>query len=218
MAALMGLPVKYVFSHDSIGIGRNGPTHQPVEILASLRAMPNMWVMRPADAVEAAECWALALAHQNGPVSLIFARQSLPLVRTAHTPVNLTRRGAYLLHEAACGTRQVTLLATGSEVLLAVQAREILEAQGIGTAVVSMPCWELFNQQDAAYRQSVLGTCVRIGIEAAVRQGWDAYIGIDGGFVGMSGFGASGPADELYKLFNITPEAVVAEARRQLVD
>jgi len=216
MAALMGLPVKYVFSHDSIGIGRNGPTHQPVEILASLRAMPNMWVMRPADAVEAAECWALALAHQDGPVSLIFARQSLPLVRTAHTAENLTRRGAYVLHEAACGPRQVTLLATGSEVLLAVQAREVLEAQGIGTAVVSMPCWELFNAQDAAYRRTVLGEGVRIGIEAAVRQGWDAYIGTEGGFVGMSGFGASGPADELYKLFNITPEAVVTEALRQL--
>ena len=216
MAALMGLPVKYVFSHDSIGIGRNGPTHQPVEILASLRAMPHMWVMRPADAVEAAECWELALEHQDGPVSLIFARQALPLVRTAETKDNLTRRGAYVLHEAACGVRQVTLLATGSEVLLAVQARELLEAQGIGTAVVSMPCWELFNQQDAAYRRTVLGEGVRIGIEAAVRQGWDAYIGIEGGFVGMSGFGASGPADELYKLFNITPEAVVAEARRQL--
>lgn len=216
MAALMGLPVKFVFSHDSIGIGRNGPTHQPVEILASLRAMPNMWVMRPADAVEAAECWELALQHQDGPVSLIFARQALPLVRTAHTPDNLTRRGAYVLHEAACGERQVTLLATGSEVLLAVQAREMLEAQGIGTAVVSMPCWELFNAQDAAYRQSVLGNGVRIGIEAAVRQGWDAYLGLDGGFVGMSGFGASGPADELYKLFNITSEAVVTETVRLL--
>ena len=216
MAALMGLPVKFVFSHDSIGIGKNGPTHQPVEILASLRAMPNMLVMRPADAVEAAECWETALAHHTGPVSLVFARQSLPLVRTVHTPENLTRRGAYVLHEAACGARQVTLLATGSEVLLAVQARDMLEAQGIGTAVVSMPCWELFNAQDKAYRQSVLGTGVRIGIEAAVRQGWDAYLGIDGGFVGMSGFGASGPADELYKLFNITPEAVVAQARQLL--
>jgi transketolase len=216
MAALMGLPVKFVFSHDSIGIGRNGPTHQPVEIIASLRAMPNMWVMRPADAVEAAECWALALQNQDGPVSLVFARQSLPLVRHTHTTDNLTRRGAYVLHEAACGPRQVTLLATGSEVLLAVQAREQLEAAEVGTAVVSMPCWELFNAQGTAYRQSVLGTGVRVGIEAAVRQGWDAYLGIDGGFVGMTGFGASGPTDELYKLFNITPDAVVAEARRLL--
>jgi transketolase len=216
MAALMGLPVKFVFSHDSIGIGRNGPTHQPVEILASLRAMPNMWVMRPADAVEAAECWELALAHKEGPVSMVFARQSLPLVRHTHTTDNLTRRGAYVLHETACGRRQVTLLATGSEVLLAVQAREQLEAAGVGTAVVSMPCWELFNVQDTAYKRSVLGTGVRVGIEAAVRQGWDAYLGIDGGFVGMTGFGASGPADELYKLFNITTEAMVAEAKRLL--
>jgi transketolase len=219
MAALMGLPVKFVFSHDSIGIGRNGPTHQPVEILASLRAMPNMWVMRPADAVEAAECWELALQNTAGPVSLVFARQSLPLVRTTHTADNLTRRGAYVLHEAECGPRRATLLATGSEVLLAVQAREQLEATGVGTAVVSMPCWELFNVQDAAYRRSVLGDVkdvVRLGIEAAVRQGWDAYLGLDGGFVGMTGFGASGPADELYKLFNITTDAVVAEARRLL--
>ena len=219
MAALMGLPVKFVFSHDSIGIGKNGPTHQPVEILASLRAMPNMLVMRPADAVEAAECWEAALAHNTGPVSLVFARQSLPLVRTMHTPGNLASRGGYVLHEAACGPRQVTLLATGSEVALAVAAREQLEASGIATAVVSLPCWELFNAQDAAYRQSVLGNAtqgVRVGIEAAVRQGWDAYLGMDGGFVGMTGFGASGPADALYKLFNITPEAVVAEARRLL--
>jgi transketolase len=219
MAALMGLPVKFVFSHDSIGIGKNGPTHQPVEILASLRAVPNMLVMRPADAVEAAECWEAALAHNTGPVSLVFARQSLPLVRTMHTPGNLASRGGYVLHEAACGPRQVTLLATGSEVALAVAAREQLEASGIATAVVSLPCWELFNAQDAAYRQSVLGDAaqgVRVGIEAAVRQGWDAYIGIEGGFVGMTGFGASGPADALYKLFNITPEAIVAEARRLL--
>ena len=216
MAALMGLPVKFVFSHDSIGIGKNGPTHQPVEILASLRAMPNMLVMRPADAVEAAECWEAALAHTSGPVSLVFARQSLPLVRGTHTPANLSGRGAYVLHEAACGARQVTLLATGSEVMLAVQAREKLEASGIATAVVSLPCWELFNAQDASYRQSVLGTGVRVGVEAAVRQGWDAYLGLEGGFVGMTGFGASGPGEALYQLFNITPDAVVAEALRLL--
>jgi transketolase len=184
--------------------------------MASLRAMPNMWVMRPADAVEAAECWELALQNQAGPVSLVFARQSLPLVRHSHTQDNLSRRGAYVLQDAACGPRQVTLLATGSEVLLAVQAREQLEAAGVGTAVVSMPCWELFNAQEIAYRKSVLGAGVRVGIEAAVRQGWDAYLGIEGGFVGMAGFGASGPADELYKLFNITADAVVAEARRLL--
>jgi transketolase len=212
MAALMGLPVKFVFSHDSIGIGKNGPTHQPVEILSSLRAMPNMLVMRPADAVEAAECWEAALAHSTGPVSLIFARQSLPLVRTIHTPANLASRGGYVLHESACGTRQVTLLATGSEVALAVAAREQLEADGIATAVVSLPCWELFNAQDDSYRKSVLGCGVRVGVEAAVRQGWDAYLGLDGGFVGMTGFGASGSAESLYKLFKITPEAVVTKA------
>ncbi|PUE21432.1 MULTISPECIES: transketolase [unclassified Limnohabitans] len=212
MAALMGLPVKFVFSHDSIGIGKNGPTHQPVEILSSLRAMPNMLVMRPADAVEAAECWEAALAHSTGPVSLIFARQSLPLVRTIHTPANLASRGGYVLHESACGTRRVTLLATGSEVALAVAAREQLEADGIATAVVSLPCWELFNAQDDSYRKSVLGCGVRVGVEAAVRQGWDAYLGLDGGFVGMTGFGASGSAESLYKLFKITPEAVATKA------
>lgn len=216
MAALMGLPVKFVFSHDSIGLGRNGPTHQPVEMLASLRAMPNMLVMRPADAVEAAECWALALQHATGPVSLVFARQSLPSVRAEYSEDNLASRGGYLLRDAACGTRQVTLLATGSEVALALQARELLEAAGIGTALVSLPCWELFDLQDPAYRQTVLGDGIRVGVEAAVRQGWDAYLGSDGGFVGMTGFGASGPADALFKRFNITPQAVTDEARRLL--
>ncbi|RKJ96841.1 transketolase [Alicycliphilus denitrificans] len=216
MAALMGLPVKFVFSHDSIGIGKNGPTHQPVEILASLRAMPNMLVMRPADAVEAAECWEAAMAHATGPVSLVFARQNLPLVRTAHAPENLSARGGYVLREAACGARQVTLLATGSEVALALAAREALELGGIATAVVSLPCWELFDRQDAAYRREVLGSGVRVGVEAACRLGWDAYLGDRGGFVGMTGFGASGPADALYKLFDITPEAVAREARRLL--
>jgi len=216
MASLMGLPVKFVFSHDSIGIGRNGPTHQPVEILASLRAIPNMWVMRPADAIEAAECWELALAHKTGPASLVFARQSLPLVRHSYSDENLSQRGAYVLLEAECSNRQVSLMATGSEVLLALKAREILELQGIGTAVISMPCWELFNTQNIEYRENVLGNCVRIGVEAAIRQGWDLYLGSGGGFVGMTGFGASGPAEELYKLFNITPEAIAFEALQLL--
>ena len=216
MAALMGLPVKFVFSHDSIGIGKNGPTHQPVEILASLRAMPNMWVMRPADAVEAAECWELALANRGGPVSMVFARQSLPLVRLGHSADNLCARGGYVLHEAACGPRQVTLLATGSEVALAVEARAQLERDGVGTAVVSLPCWALFDQQPEGYRQQVLGQGARVAVEAAVRFGWDAYLGPRGGFVGMKGFGASGPAEALYRLFGITAEAVVAEARQHL--
>lgn len=212
MAALMGLPVKFVFSHDSIGIGKNGPTHQPVEILASLRAMPNMWVMRPADAVEAAECWELALQRRSGPVSLVFARQALPLVRRHATHENQSWRGGYVLHESTCGPRQVTLLATGSEVALATAARTTLQAQGIGTAVVSLPCWELFDTQEQAYREAVLGPAggVRVGVEAAVRQGWDAYLGARGGFIGMTGFGASGSAQDLYNHFGITQQAIAA--------
>ncbi len=217
MAALMGLPVKFVFSHDSIGVGKNGPTHQPVEILASLRAMPNMLVLRPADAVEAAECWEIALEHRSGPVTMVFARQALPSVRRAHETDNLSRRGGYVLVEAEGGPRQVTLMSTGSEVTIALQARELLEAQGVPTAVVSMPCWELFDAQDAAYRASVLPPGgVRVAVEAAVRFGWDRFLGERGGFIGMTGFGASGPADELYEHFGIVPSAVVAEAKRRL--
>jgi transketolase len=217
MAALMGLPVKFVFSHDSIGVGRNGPTHQPVEILASLRAMPNMLVLRPADAVEAAECWEIALEHRSGPVTMVFARQALPPVRRSHVADNLSRRGGYVLAEAEAGPRQVTLMSTGSEVTIALQARDLLEAQGVPTAVVSMPCWELFDAQDAAYRASVLPQGgVRVAVEAAVRFGWDRYLGERGGFIGMAGFGASGPADELYEHFGIVPSAVVAEAKRWL--
>jgi transketolase len=210
----MGLPVKFVFSHDSIGIGRNGPTHQPVEILASLRAMPNMLVLRPADAVEAAECWEVALEHKSGPSTLVFARQSLPAVRIAHEAANLSRRGAYVLADAK-GPRKVTLLATGSEVKIAIDARDLLQDRGIPTAVVSMPSWELFNAQDAAYREEVLGTgTVRVAVEAAVRFGWDQYLGSRGGFVGMAGFGASGPAEILYEHFGITASAVAEEAVR----
>ncbi|MGT2475987.1 transketolase [Paraburkholderia terrae] len=217
MAALMGLPVKFVFSHDSIGVGKNGPTHQPVEILASLRAMPNMRVFRPADAVEAAECWALAYEHRSGPSTMVFARQTLPLVRTRSSVDNLCARGGYVLAEAEGGKRAVTLLATGSEVVLAVAARERLQQEGIPTAVVSLPCWELFDEQDDAYRRAVLGVdTARVGIEAAVRFGWDRYLGERGGFVGMTGFGASGPAEALYEHFGITPAHIVAEAKRHL--
>ncbi|MDM0076177.1 transketolase [Variovorax sp. J2P1-59] len=221
MAALMGLPVKFVFSHDSIGLGKNGPTHQPVEILASLRAMPNMLVFRPADAVEAAECWEAALEHRSGPSSLVFARQALPRVRRRNAGddnSNRSSRGAYVLAAAEGGVRAaVTLIATGSEVSLALEAREALQADRVPTAVVSMPCWELFEAQDDAYRASVLpGGTVRIGVEAALRFGWDRWLGERGGFVGMTGFGASGPADVLYRHFGITPGAIVAEARRLL--
>jgi transketolase len=212
MAALMGLPVKFVFSHDSIGIGRNGPTHQPVEILAALRAMPDMLVLRPADAAEAAECWEIAFEHRSGPSTLVFARQALPHVRRMHTSANLSRRGAYVLAESQDGPRRVTLLATGSEVALALAARDALQADGTPTAVVSMPSWELFAAQDASYLASVLGTgTVRVGCEAALRFGWDRCLG-----VGMTSFGASGPAELLYPHLGITPEAIVAEARRLL--
>lgn len=215
MAALMALPVKFVFSHDSIGIGKNGPTHQPVEILASLRAMPNMLIMRPADAVEAVECWAVALQHRSGPVSLVFARQVLPHVRAEADASHRCARGAYVLTEAQGGPREVTLLATGSEVALALAARTQLQQQGVPTAVVSMPCWELFDQQDAAYRHQVLqpGT-VTVAVEAAVQQGWERYLGYHGGFVGMRSFGASGPADALYRHFGITSEAIVKTVER----
>lgn len=217
MAAMMALPVKFVFSHDSIGIGTNGPTHQPVEILASLRAMPNMLVLRPADAIEAAECWEIALEHRSGPVSLVFARQALPAVRRDAAAGNRSRRGGYVLADAEGGARAVTLLATGSEVSIALAARTHLQAQGVPTAVVSMPCCERFDAQDAAYRATVLGAgCVRVAVEAAVRFGWDRYLGERGGFVGMTGFGASGPADALYAHFGITPAALVQEALRLL--
>lgn len=217
MAALMGVPSIFVFSHDSIGIGKNGPTHQPVEIIASLRAMPNMTVIRPCDAVEAAEAWEIALDNRKGPTSLVFARQSLPQLRREAGADNKAARGAYVLEEATVSPRRVTLLATGSEVQIAVAARAMLEAEGIGAAVVSMPCWSLFEAQDRAYRDAVLGKgTVRVGIEAAVRFGWDRWLGEDGAFVGMTGFGASGPAEALYRHFGITADAAAAAARAGL--
>ena len=212
MAAMMGLPVPFVFSHDSIGIGRNGPTHQPVEFLAALRAIPNLLVLRPADAVEAAECWEIALEQRAGPSALIFARQHLAPVRTGATGDNLCRRGAYVLAEPT-GERRVTLLATGSEVAIVLAARDLLAAEGIDAAVVSMPSWELFEQQPDEYRRAVLGTAPRVAVEAAVRLGWDRYIGSDGGFIGMSGFGASGSGEELYAHFGITPARVIDQVR-----
>ena len=216
LSAMMGLRVVYVLTHDSIGLGEDGPTHQPVETLAGLRAIPGLLVMRPADAVETAECWALALARQGGPSALALSRQGLPALRTDERGENACARGAYVLAEAE-GERRVTLLATGSEVSLAFAARAVLQAEGIATAVVSMPCWELFEEQDEAYRRAVLGEgTVRVGIEAAVRQGWDRYLGEGGAFVGMSGFGASAPAGQLYDHFGITAEKVVAQAKARL--
>ncbi|UCH75765.1 MAG: transketolase [Rhodospirillales bacterium] len=216
LSALMGKRVVYVMTHDSIGLGEDGPTHQPVEHLASLRAMPNLNVFRPADVVETAECWALALKHDATPSILALTRQGVPTLRTVHTAENLCAKGGYVLAEAS-DARKVTLIATGSEVEIAMAARATLEADGTPTAVVSMPCFELFAQQDAAYRKAVLGPkTVRIGVEAAVRQGWDALVRSHGGFVGMSGFGASAPAGQLYEHFGITADTVVAEAKKRL--
>jgi transketolase len=217
MAALMNLPVVTVYSHDSIAIGRNGPTHQPVEFLASLRAMPNMLVLRPADAVEAAECWELALGNREGPTSLVCARQELPPVRREAGGDNLCARGAYVIAEAD-GERRVTLIGTGSEVALALAARDILQGEGVPTAVVSMPSWELFARQDDAYRaKTIRKDTVRVAVEAAMRFGWDRWIGEEGGFVGMTGFGASGSPEDLAQHFGLTAEAVAGQARMRVL-
>jgi transketolase len=216
LSAMMGQRVVYVMTHDSIGLGEDGPTHQPIEQLAGLRAIPNLNVFRPCDAVETAECWALALQQKSSPSVLALTRQGVPPLRTEHTEENLCARGAYVIAEAD-GERRVTLLATGSEVAIAMAAREALQADDVGTAVVSMPCLELFERQDEAYRESVLGAAtVRIAVEAAVRQGWDRYIGDGGGFVGLDGFGASAPAEKLFESFGVTAEAVAAAARSRL--
>ncbi|MCK4938800.1 MAG: transketolase, partial [Rhodospirillaceae bacterium] len=217
LSALMEKRVIYVLTHDSIGLGEDGPTHQPVETLAMLRSMPNFNTMRPCDVVETAECWEIALKSSKTPTGMMLTRQGLAPQRTSHSDENLSARGAYVLHDAEGGDRKVTILATGSEVEIAAAARETLQADGIPTAVVSMPCWELFDAQDASYRASVLGEgTVKVGVEAAMRFGWDKYVGPDGGFVGMNSFGASAPAPELYKHFGITAENVVAEAKSRL--
>ena len=217
LSALMGIPVVYVMTHDSIGLGEDGPTHQPVEHLAISRATPNTLVFRPADLTETAEAWEIALSQKTTPSVLSLSRQNLPAVRKANTARNLSAQGAYVLAEAD-GKRQVILIATGSEVEIALEARDLLQANGIGTRVVSMPCMELFAQQDEAYRKRVLPAGpVRVGIEAAVRAGgWDRWLlgerAKKSAFVGMEGFGASAPAPELYKQFGITAEEVAAKA------
>jgi transketolase len=216
LAALMGVRVIHVGTHDSIGLGEDGPTHQPVEHLASLRAMPNLYVMRPADAVETAECWKVALQAKTTPTVMALSRQKTPAVRTQSIGENLSARGAYQL-AAAGHPAQVTFFASGTEVAIALAARDILEAEGVGARVVSVPCFELFAAQPADYQAAVIGeTEARVAIEAGVRIGWDRFIGVDGGFVGMSGFGASAPDKVLYPHFGITPEAAAAAARARL--
>ncbi|HEY9217702.1 MAG TPA: transketolase [Phenylobacterium sp.] len=216
LSALMGVRVVYVMTHDSIGLGEDGPTHQPIEHLASLRAMPNLYVFRPADQVETAECWKAALQASRTPSVLALSRQKAPAVRTEPIGENLSAHGAYQLR-AASKPAQVTLFASGSEVSIAVAAQELLEAEGVGARVVSTPCWELFEQQTDRYQKAVIGeTPVRVAIEAAAKFGWERFIGEDGIFVGMKGFGASAPAERLYKEFEITPEAVVSAVKARL--
>ncbi len=216
LAALMGVRVIHVLTHDSIGLGEDGPTHQPVEHLAALRAIPNLLVFRPADTVEAMECWKLALEHKTAPSALALSRQKTAAVRTTAAGENLSAKGAYEL-KAAKGEAKATLFATGTEVPVALAAAEKLEAEGTPTRVVSVPCFELFFQQPKAYRDSVIGRgTVRVAVEAAIQQGWERFIGEDGGFVGMTGFGASAPAEVLYEQFGITAGAVVEQVRARL--
>lgn len=222
LSALMKQPVVYVMTHDSIGLGEDGPTHQPVEHLAMMRATPNTNVFRPADAVETAEAWQIALETKDAPSVLCLSRQGLPTVRTEHTTKNMTAQGGYVLADAD-GKRQAILMATGSEVAIAMAARDLLQAEGIGTRVVSMPCWELFEEQPEAYRRRVLPAGpVRVAIEAAIRFGWDRWLYGErgkrdkGGFIGMHDFGGSAPANELYAHFGITAEATAAKVKEML--
>ncbi|MFV2093700.1 MAG: transketolase C-terminal domain-containing protein, partial [Hyphomicrobiales bacterium] len=212
LAALMGIRVIHVLTHDSIGLGEDGPTHQPVEHLAALRAIPILYVLRPADAVEPAEAWEVALNRQGGPSALALSRQGLAPVRTVERDENCVAKGAYELI-GADGEAAVTLFASGSEVAVAVAAHAQLAEQDIVARVVSVPCFEAFAEQSSEYRDEVLGQApVRIAIEAGIEMGWHRFIGDTGAFVGMTGFGASAPIDDLYNHFGITASAVVAKA------
>jgi transketolase len=215
LAALMGIRVIHVLTHDSIGLGEDGPTHQPVEHMAALRAIPNLVMFRPADATETAECWQLALEAKEHPSGIALTRQNLIAARTTYSEENLCAKGAYVLADAP--DAKVTIFASGSEVEIALKAKEQLAAKGVPARVVSVPSTELFEKQSDAYRASVIGNAkVKIAVEAAIRQGWDAIIGSDGGFVGMRSFGASAPYKQLYEHFGITPEAVSDLATKML--
>lgn len=216
LGALMGVRAIHVLTHDSIGLGEDGPTHQPVEHLAALRAIPNLLVFRPADTVEAMECWQIALQTKTAPSALALSRQKTPAVRTVAATENLSAKGAYEI-KAANGEAKATLFGTGTELALALKAAETLEAGGVATRVVSVPSFELFEQQDAAYQASVIGRgTVRVAVEAAIKQGWERFIGEDGAFIGMTGFGASAPAEVLYEKFGITSDAIVAAVKARL--
>ncbi len=218
LAALMKLHTCYIYTHDSIGLGEDGPTHQPVEHLAALRAIPNLAVFRPGDANEARECWKAAL-DWDGPAALALTRQNVPVLdRTAFASAEKAKRGAYTLREAGGGGPDVILVATGSEVEIAIAAADVLEQEGAAVRVVSMPCWEIFEQQDEGYQQEVLprGVAAKVVVEAGIRQGWDRWVGNDAAFVTIDRFGASAPYNVLYDKYGITVERVVAEARRLL--
>ncbi|HMK70168.1 MAG TPA: transketolase, partial [Xanthobacteraceae bacterium] len=216
LAALISARVIHVMTHDSIGLGEDGPTHQPVEQLSALRAIPNLQVFRPCDAVETAECWQLALASK-GPSVLALTRQNVPQLRRGFDADNVCAGGAYELVAAEGGAAAVSLFAAGSEVAVAVAAQKLLAAQGVAARVVSVPCFEIFFAAPEADRAAIIGSAkVKVGVEAGIRQGWDAIIGSDGGFVGMTGFGASAPYRDLYQHFGITPEKVAEAALRRL--
>ena len=216
LSALMHQRVIYVFTHDSIGLGEDGPTHQPIEHLASLRAIPGLVVFRPADAIETAEAWQLALEDKSRPSAIILTRQSVPTVCATTFADNNSARGAYEL-AGTYNDAQVSIYASGSEISIALAAKDILEHTGHPTRVISVPSFERFNDQSNDYKNEIIGTApVKVAIEAALRMGWDQFIGHDGHFIGMNGFGASGPQEELYKHFGITPEMVVAVAIKHL--
>nr|WP_293612128.1 transketolase [Ponticaulis sp.] len=213
LGALMGTPVIHVMTHDSIGLGEDGPTHQPVEHLASFRAMPNIHVFRPCDGVETAECWEAALARTEGPSMMVLTRQGLAPARSGEIGENLSAKGGYIISEAD-GEPQLVIVATGSEVEIALEAQKTLKAEGVAARVVSLPCWELFAEQDEDYIEGVLGGDLpKLAVEAGVRTGWDQWIGRKGGFVGMNSFGASAPYKDLFEHFGITPAGVVAAAK-----
>jgi transketolase len=218
LAALMHQRVIHVMTHDSIGLGEDGPTHQPVEHLASLRAIPNLLVFRPVDITETAECWQLALGAETSPSILALTRQKLPSLRTEFVEENLCARGAYEIASSE-GDAAVSIFATGSEVEIALAAKRVLDEAGHATRVVAVPCFELFATQSQAYRDGIIGTSpVNVAVEAAIRMGWDEIIGSDGIFVGMDSFGASAPAPDLYEHFGITAEAIAAAAAARLDD
>ena len=219
LAALMRLPVIYVFTHDSIGLGEDGPTHQPIEQLAGLRAIPGLVTIRPADANEVVEAWRVIVGLKHRPACLVLTRQALPtLDRSRYAPASGLARGGYILSEAPGQKPDVILIATGSEVLLCIAAQDMLESPGLAARVVSLPCWELFAEQDEAYRDSVLPAAIkaRVSVEAAATLGWERYAGPEGANIGMHGFGASAPAKDLMREFGFTPEKIAAAAKAQV--